>query len=229
MSRTVVVLACVAVATSIAPLRAQTASDDPRASGRFEMAIGPEWLGRTSFNSIGAGEPTPSGGQFVLFSSSQQLGSAAGVEGRIGFHMTAALELDAVASYASPALVARVSGDVEASGAAAPAIAVRQFTIGGAMIAHLRRLRIGTRTVPFVEGGGAYLRELYETGSLAVSGQQYHFGGGVSYRIVSRPSRFPRTIGVRGDVRAVVRTSGVATDGRTHVSPAAAGALFTRF
>src|SRR5581483_4003877 len=97
-----VALACVAAALSTVPLGAQTPSDDPRAGGRFELAIGPDWIGRTRFNAITATEPTASGGQFALFSSSQQLGSTAGIEGRIGFHLTAALELDAVGSYASP-------------------------------------------------------------------------------------------------------------------------------
>ncbi len=51
----------------------------------------------------------------------------------------------------------------------------------------------------------------------------------MKYFLFSRPSGFFNAFGVRADVRALVRTKGVAFDDGGHASPAAGVSAFVRF
>ena len=90
-------------------------------------------------------------------------------------------------------------------------------------------LRSHRRWIPFAIAGAQYMRQLHEGQTLLVAGRLYEGGGGVKYLLGSREHARLKTVGVRADVRAVVRTAGVNTDGRAHVSPAVAASLFVRF
>ena len=208
---------------------AQSASTAPRPAGRFEVGIGFLWIGHDNLGTRGATETVATGPRFVLFSTSTQLDAALGAEARIGVHLTRVLEVDAEASYSSPELRTTTSDDTENANPAVASIGVKQITIGGLLVAHLPRLRIGARGVPFVEAGAGYLRQLYDTRAAAVSGQMYQFGGGMKYGLIARPGRRLAGLGLRADLRAVARTKGVAPDGRTHMSPAASASLWASF
>jgi hypothetical protein len=83
---------------------------------------------------------------------------------------------------------------------------------------------------PFVTAGGGYLRELHEGGTLAQTGKVVYVGGGARIPLVSRQARQRLTqLGVRADLRALVRSGGVTLDRQSHVSPAVAASLFVRF
>jgi opacity protein-like surface antigen len=213
-----------------APASAQGAAPNPsRPASRFEVAVGAIWTGSGNFGTVSATETVSSGPRFVLFSTRTQLDSAAGLEARVGFHLTRIFEMDAVASYSVPQLSTTISSDAENASPATQAVGVKQFAIGGAVVAHLTRFRIGANAVPFVEGGIAYLRQVYDAPSPAASGAMYDAGGGVKYTFRRSPGRRISAAGVRADVRAVARRRGVAPDGGTHVSPAAGASLFLSF
>jgi hypothetical protein len=216
------------VCSCAAGVQAQTAAPTS-SSNRFEAAIGAVWIGSGNLGGTNATETVPSGSRFVLFSTSTQIDASLGLEGRFGFHVTPMWEVDAVASYAAPQLSTTISGDTENATPAPTSVGVKQLTIGGSVTAHLRRYHIGPEGVPFVEAGAAYVRQVYEASSVAVSGQMFDAGGGVKYVFSRRPGRRISAIGVRGDIRAVVRRKGVAPDGGTHVSPAAGASVFVSF
>jgi len=204
-----------------------TSADDPRSSGRFEFGAGAIWIGHAGFGSRDATETAATGGRFVLFSASSRLDAAVGVEGRLGVRLSRVVEVDADTSYSTPALRTSITSDVESSASAVATVKIRQFTIGAAVLAHLLRWRAGAHGMPFVEAGAGYLRQLYDTRSLVETGQTYYAGGGVKFTAARRGR--VRAIGLRADVRALVRTKGVAIDGRAHVAPAAGASLFVRF
>ena len=73
------------------------------------------------------------------------------------------------------------------------------------------------------------MRQLHEQATLLDTGRFYEFGGGVSGLLVSRRHMHTKGIGVRADLRALVRSKGVAFDGGSKMSPAAGASLFVRF
>jgi len=114
---------------------------------------------------------------------------------------------------------------------AAPVVAtetMQQLMVGGNVVWYLPAG--GTaRLAPFATGGGGYLRQLHEEGTLVDTGRYYQFGGGVKYLFFSRPAGRLAALGVRVEARAVLRAKGVAFDEKLHASPALGGGVFLRF
>jgi hypothetical protein len=224
LRRVIAACAC-AVLLQVPALLAQGA---PEERGRLELAVGPLWIGRASFGSIAATETSASGGQFPLFSTSSELAAAWGVEGRIGVRLYRALQVEASSSYGRVQLRTTISADSDNAASTIASETIQQVTIDGGVMLRLERWRFGGRAVPFVAAGAGYLRQVHEGNTLAATGQMYRAGGGVTYLLMSH-SRGLKGIGIRGDLRAIVRRKGVAFDSRAHTSPAAAASVFVRF
>jgi len=219
--------ALVAIVCGAAPALAQTA---PAESGRFEVGIGPLWIGSASFGSRAANETDASGAAVPLFTATTALDAATGVEARFGIRLTRRLDVEGAGSYAGPHLATIVRADSEAgSGPFTSEEWIRQFTIGGAVIWRFAPLRAHARWVPFAIAGAAHMRQLHEQQTLLVSGRTYDGGAGVKYVLGSRAGARLKTAGVRVAVRAMVRTADVNVDGRAHVSPAIAASIYVRF
>ncbi len=203
-----------------ADARAQTKTARPKEPGRIEIAVGGLWIGGNDYGSIAATETTSAGGTSVLFSTSSLLTASPGGQLTIGVRLTPLLEVDAAATYSSPEFRTAISADVEGAPATTASAPVREMTIGGALVVYLPQWRVGSRGVPFVEGGAAWLRQIYDTTATVVNdGVVYHGGGGLRYVIAERPGRRVSELAIRGEARAVARQKGLAPDGRTHVSP----------
>ena len=198
--------------------------------GRFEVAIGSLWTGHQALGSNDANETTSAGGSLTLFSTSSDLASAAGLEGRVGVRLRRRLEADVEASYARPPLRIAISNDFESAAPATATETIRQFTIGAGVVWYPPyRVRRGSRVAPFAMAGGGYLRQLHESAILLETGRFYQFGGGVKYLLASRPTRPLKGLGARLDVRALVRSKGIAFDGGHYTSTAIGASLFVRF
>lgn len=220
----VVVGGCALVCVlSASAARAQTGMD----GGRIEIAAGITWTGQASIGAVAATEAAPSG-RLTLFSTSTDLTAAPGVEARAGVRLTPVLEVEASSSYAQPQLQTAISGDVENGAPLTASESLHQFTVDGAMVVNVPRWRIGSRATPFALAGAGYLRQLHEGNTLAVTGQTYFAGGGIKYLLMSRPHRL-KGVGVRADVRALMRRKGVAFDSSPRTSPVLAASLFVRF
>ncbi|MFI5179235.1 MAG: hypothetical protein ACHQO8_11750 [Vicinamibacterales bacterium] len=209
--------------------RARPAAAQSPEPGRFEAGIGPLWTGGASLGSRDANETTSTGGAFPLFSTSTELSSAAGVEARAGVRVWQRFEAEASASYGRAELRTTVGNDSEGAAAVTAAETIHQFTFNGGVVWYPPRPRVGTRLTPFVSVNAGYLRQLHEAATLAVTGHVYQVGGGVKYRLVSRPSSHVKGIGVRLDVRVAARSGGVAFDARTRYAPTLGASLFARF
>jgi hypothetical protein len=119
----------------------------------------------------------------------------------------------------------RITDDAEGASDATVSERVTEFAIGGEIVAELQPAA-GARIRPFVSAGAGHLRHLHEGRPLVETGQIYHVGGGSDYLLRGRGSR---GVGVRGEIRAVLRSKGLFFDDGMHVSPAVAGSLFIRF
>ena len=195
-------------------------------SGRIEISGGAAWLGAQAFGSATATETTPTGAAFNLFTTSNELGSAAAVDVRVGVRVAGTLVVEADATYARPELRVSVANDVESAPPITAVDRLQQYTFGGGATWYAPRQR---RVVPFVAGGGGYLRQLHENALLVETGTYYQAGGGVLYVLGSHPDNRVKATGIRVDVRALILSGGVAFDGGRHATAAVAGSFFVRF
>ena len=89
-----------------------------------------------------------------------------------------------------------------------------QITIEGGVLVDLPALRLPAgNLVPFVDGGGGYLRQVHEDRVLIETGRTLYAGGGVKWQSgAAQPSGLMQRLVVRADARFVSRTGGVDVD-----------------
>lgn len=196
--------------------------------GRLEVALGGRWTGALSFGGADALETRASGGSFTLFTTDTELTASTAAEARLGMRMSRTVQVEASAAYAVSDLRTHISSDVEGIPDVTASESLMQFTFEGAVLAHLDRWRLGRRTVPFVSVGGGFVRHLHEGRTLVEHGGTYHLGAGVRYPLATRGAARVKAIGLRADVRAVVRIGGAAFDNRARVAPAFGASMFLR-
>ena len=201
------------------------AADSP---GRVEVGIGALWIGSQPLSTRAATETTATTGTSTLFNTASDLASAAGFSGRVGVRLSRRLAVEGEATFTQPVLRVAVSGDAEGAAAVTATETVQQFTVGGGVLWAVPG-RWSPRFAPFATAGGGYLRQLHEAATLVETGHYLQFGGGVNALLVSSRRFHTKGIGVRAEVRAVVRSKGVAFDGGSKTSPAAGISLFVRF
>jgi hypothetical protein len=221
----------VVLAAISAPLSWSSAAQAQGAAGasRIELGIGVRWIGREALGSRTATETTGAGGTSALFSTQSELGSAAGVAGRVGVRLTRTLRAEAEASYMKPQLGIAISADAEGATPLTATETIEQVMIGGSVAWRLPGRRWSPRFSPFAEAGGGYMRQLHEQATLVEGGHYYQFGGGVDALLVSTRHFHAKGIGVRADLRALIRSRGVRFDEGSKMSPAAGASVFVRF
>jgi hypothetical protein len=210
-----------------APAAFAQAADPPKT--RFEVAFGALWIGHEPLGTGSANETTSTAGSAPLFSTSADLASVAGIDGRIGVRLTRSLVAEVEASYLKPQLRIAISGDFEGAAALTATETVEQVMVGGGVLWYLPNRRWSPRFAPFAMAGGGYLRQLHDQETLIETGRFYQLGGGATYLLISSPHFHTKGIGARIDVRALVRSKGVAFDGGSKTSPAAGVSAFVRF
>lgn len=198
------------------------------AAGRLELAAGLAWRGGVSLGQRDALETANGGGTYRLFSSATDIGSAPGVEARLGVALSPRIDVEAFASYARPALRTALTGDVEGAASITASETLEQIVVGGGVVVALRS-RIGRRLVPFAAVNAGLLRELHQGQTLIDNGKTIDAGAGVKLYLRSRPGGAVKAAGVRLDARVAARTGGVAFDNTWHLSPSASASLFVRF
>lgn len=215
-----------------APAPGQTVPAAPRPH-TFEITTGVTWFGSVTMGSGSADltknqtPPTP----YPLFTTSSSLASTTGFDGRLAFFLTHALAVEGTFTYARPRLETEVSGDVEGAPAVTASETLRQYTVEASVVLHLTRWRLGSHTLPFVYGGGGYLRQAHEREVLIASGHTFHVGGGVKYFVVRRSRGLLKNVGVRVDGRVSFRSGGVDLDASkpVHVLPILTAGVFVGF
>jgi hypothetical protein len=118
----------------------------------------------------------------------------------------------------------------DAEGAAPVTVGERvgQYFFDATLLATLDELSVG-QLVPFVVGGGGYLRQLHEGHIVVEHGLVFHAGGGAKYQLVSRSTGAIRTTGLRADVRAYFLRGGIAEGSGPRPHLAASGGFFFGF
>jgi hypothetical protein len=200
-------------------------SDQPRL-GTIEIDLGGVWSEGVSLGQSPAdltNNPSTATGSFVLFDTETRISRAAGFDGAVDFYLTRRLAAEGGVQISRPALSIRNMNDTEGAPAVTSTSSLTQYLITGSVVYHVGGTPAG-RFQPFVAGGGGYLRQVLEGGSLLETGNEIHAGAGVRYWLGQS-----RRIGLRADVRVSLPSGGVTiTDKRRTIAQIGA-ALAWRF
>lgn len=208
-----------------APAAAQmyVGSAAPRA-GTVEVGGGVVWTGGYD---AGGGNATESpnsstgGSPITLFTSSSRAPAVTGFDARAAVYLGSRVSAEGQFQFSRPSVRVRLDDDFEN---ASPAVAVGSFSsylFGGSLVYHF-----GTgKVVPYVLGGGGYLRLLDEDNADVNSGNEAHAGGGV--KIWFRPGR--NTLGARVDAQISSRSASPGFEEKRRVLPAVTAGLIYRF
>ena len=161
---------------------------------------------------------------FTLFSASSEVSRAPGVSVRVGVTLTPQLIIEGGGLFAMPRVGFAITRDPELGAQRIAGEQLTQYVFDGALLWHLP-LRLGSRTRPFVIGGGGYLRQLHEERTMVETGQIYYGGIGARYWSRGRTGT-ARSFGLRADVRANVRRGGIDFENKVRVFPTLAVHLF---
>jgi hypothetical protein len=228
VARTAAALAML-VASIAFPRVASAQAQAAALPGRIEASVGLFWIGHQALGDTDANETTGTGGPLRIFTASSDLASAAAIDGRVGVRVLRSLEAALEASYDKPKVNVALGNDIENASPVVATETIQQLMIGGSVVWYPSRGTGTSRLAPFATGGGGYLRQVHESGTLVDSGHYYQFGGGVKYLFSSNPARRLKGIGVRAEARAVFRANGVAFDDKLHAAPALGIGVFVRF
>ncbi len=146
------------------------------------------------------------GGPFTLFTADSRVSSAPAALLRLGVYLSPSFSIETGIQYARPMVSSRLSGDAEQAPELTADEKLTRYVFDGSLLFHLTGLSFAEgRGVPFIAGGGGYLRELHERNEVAETGGEYHAAAGVKLWF----GRQKRRLGMRADVGASVRSGGV--------------------
>ncbi|HJO38723.1 MAG: hypothetical protein QGG24_10400 [Vicinamibacterales bacterium] len=206
------------------------ASAPPAAGqGRLEIGVG---VGAISGYQIGGAEATltantgSGGGEFTLFSIESELETAIALDLRLGWRLSRIFAVEAGLGYATPNVATQVTGDVEA-GSRSFDTALSQWIIDGSVVVHLTALEaVDGRLRPFLVGGLGYLRQLDDGSVLVASGRAAHAGGGVKYALWNPADSWIQRVGVRAELRLLIRNDGFDLEDRRRTSVTGHASVF---
>ncbi len=165
-------------------------------------------------------------GPFALFSSSSKIAAAPAGVFRAGVYLSRAVAVEGGLQYGRATLSSSLSGDAEQAPSLAAEETITRYLIEGTLLLHLQPLSFANgRGMPFLSGGGGYLRELHEDNALIETGREYHAGAGVKVWLGSGRPRF----GLRADVGVSMRSGGIDFTSARRTLPAAAVSLVYLF
>jgi hypothetical protein len=196
--------------------------------GRIELAGGVRRNGPVKFGTTDANQTEPDGNTIPLFETETQLEAGIAYEARVGLPVSSSIQVDLSAAWGRSDLTTQIFDDSEDFDDETASERVTQAAFEASLTAHLTRYQMGASVIPFVSAGVGYLRELHEDRTLVETGRYVHAGGGLSVLFTTSATGI-KAIGLRGDVRAVIRMGGVALDDDPLVAPSFGASLFFRF
>ena len=190
-------------------------------AGTVEVSGGGTFSGGYDLGSISADETRNTGtgsGPFVLFTATSRTKPALGLQGRLGVFVAQSASLEAGIQLARPILSSLLSGDAESAPDVTATETLTRLVVDGSLVLHLSGLSFaGGKGVPFVLGGGGYIRELHEKNEVIETGREYHAGAGLHLWFGQGKHR----LGLRTDVGVSVRNGGADFSDTKHTVPTA--------
>lgn len=211
---------------SVASAQRRFTREAPR-SGSWEIGGGVTWTGAVD-GPDRAAELTRNGsdsGGFDLFTASGRLENGAGAGATLAYYLTSALAIEGGFRYSKPRLTFRLSGDAEEAEPVTAEETLTRYVFSGSIVLHLRGMRIGRRTIPFIAAGAGHVRDLHENEQLIETGTQYHGVAGVKHWFGDGARR----LGIRAEGGFAVTDGGVDFRDQSRTLPIAAASLVYLF
>lgn len=170
----------------------------------------------------------PTGQPFVLFRTATRLDKATAADARIGIVIGRGFSAEVRSSFSRPKYRISISGDSEAAQAFDVTDRLDQYVVDVALVWRIVQLGRGP-LLPFVGGGGGYVRQLHSNGVLASQGARYFGHGGVEYWLRRRDSGRLKGAGLRSTVQAAWSRTDLDTDEKHRSQLSIAADVFVRF
>jgi hypothetical protein len=155
-----------------------------------------------------------------LFSADGEVSGFPGVYGRIGVFLTRAISVEGGLRFAKPEIRYRLSDDFESADDETATEITSHYVIDGSVLFHFASFA-GGKLMPFVSGGGGYIRELHENNELVETGNEFHATAGIKFWFGSGRHRF----GLRGEFGVSSRQKGFDPSEERRVLPIALGGV----
>jgi hypothetical protein len=194
-------------------------------AGTVELSGGGMFSGGYDLGSISADETRNSGagtGPFALFTATSRTKPALGLQARLAVFVAKSAAVEAGIQLARPVLSSQLSGDAESAPDVTATERLTRLVVDGSLVLHLSGLSFaGGKGVPFVLGGGGYIRELHEKNEVIETGREYHAGAGLHLWFGQGKHR----LGLRTEVGVSVRNGGADFSDTKHTLPTAGVSL----
>jgi len=227
MTRTLVGVALVLAASTAGYAQAGAAAP----TARVEVEVGGGVFGGARLGARDANlrsnaqAPQP----YRLFTADSRLASTPSLRLRTAVPLGRRLAIEGGLTWGRPEIRTSLTADAEGAASITSVERIDQYAFDVSLVWMLDALRVGERLLPFVSGGGGYLRQLHEGRTLVEHGQVYRAGGGVRYRLMVRPEGFVRSMGLRADALVEVLRGGIAFEDRPRSHAAISGGLYVGF
>jgi hypothetical protein len=194
-------------------------------AGTVEVSGGGTFSGGYDLGSISAEETRNTGtgtGPFVLFTATSRAKPTLGLQARLGVFLAKSAAIEAGIQFARPILSTTLSGDAESAPDVTATETLTRLVVDGSLVLHLSGLSFaGGKGVPFVQGGGGYIRELHEKNEVIETGREYHAGAGLHLWFGQGKHR----LGLRTEAGVSVRNGGADVSDTKHTVPTAGVSL----
>lgn len=186
--------------------------------GTVEVGGGGVWTGAYDAGGAVATLTRPAGtSPLTLFAVDGRVQGVPGAGVQIGIFLGRRVSAEATFQYGRPILRARVTSDFESAPETIADGTMTSYLVGGSLLYHFG----GGRFVPFVSGGGGYLRQLHEDNAELLTGTEMHAGGGLKYWLGTGRRRF----GLRVGAEASARSKSVAFEQKGRIVPSVTAGL----
>ena len=203
---------CASLTMLLVPATLASAQDAAPRPRSFEVSASGIVLGGVDFGDRNATLTAndPGNPDFILFATSSRLEPGAGLEARMTFNITRTFGIEGAVTWTRQTAETEITSDAEGIPNITLTEDLSTYFVEGAAVVHLRGLQFARgRGIPFVFGGGGYLRQLDGDSILVDTGTVFHAGGGLKYFLSSRSRGFVRDVGLRADGRVYVRSGGL--------------------
>ena len=201
------VIAALSVTASIS-----NAQDAAPRSRSLEISASALALGGVDFGDQNANLTAndPGNPDFILFATSSKIKPGAGLDARVAFNVTRTFAIEGAFTWLRQTAETEIASDAEGIPNVTLTEELSTYFVEGAAVLHLRGMTFAHgRGIPFVFGGGGYLRQLDGSSILVDTGTVFHAGGGLKYFLTQRPRGLVRDVGIRADGRIYVRSGGL--------------------
>ena len=189
--------------------------------GRLELGATVEWFGPSDLGDRTptlVGNPAERSTPLPLFTTNGQQNPAVGLGALLGWRLTRRVTIQGGFTVGWPGIELTTTDDVEREGETTSEGRLTEYLFDGGVLIDIGTIANTWKWRPFVSGGGGYLRQVHDGGTVIESGSVFYGGGGVKYRLRATPARRVKSVELRLQGRLLIRDGGFSLDDGSRAS-----------